>query len=62
LAEIKLKQLSEDGDRKLSILKQAIDQQLRLANDNLIKSENKTKDLLERVEKAQASKIQEVKD
>jgi cell division GTPase FtsZ len=62
LAEIKLKQLSEDGDRKLSILKQAIDQQLRLANDNLIKSENKTKDLLERFEKAQASKIQEVKD
>jgi cell division GTPase FtsZ len=62
LAEIKLKQLSEDGDRKLSILKQAIDQQLRLANDNLIKSENKAKDLLERFEKAQASKIQEVKD
>jgi hypothetical protein len=33
-----------------------------LANDNIIKSEVKTKDLLERVEKAQASKIQEVKD
>jgi hypothetical protein len=62
MAEVKLKQMSEDGDRKLSILKQEIDQQLRLANDNIIKSENKTKDLLERVEKAQASKIQEVKD
>ena len=62
MSEVKLKHMYEDGDRNLSILKQEIDQQLRLANDNIIKSENKTKDLLERVEKAQASKIQEVKD
>ena len=62
LAEIKLKQLSVEGDRKLSILKQEIDKQLRLVNDNLIKSEGKTKDILERVEKAQAARIQEVKD
>ena len=39
-----------------------IDQQLRLANDNLIKSEDKTKDILQRVERTHASKIQEVKD
>ena len=58
-----MKQVSEDGDRNLSKLKQDIvDQQLRLANDNIIKSENKTKDILEKVEKAQTSKIQEVKD
>jgi hypothetical protein len=57
LAEVKLKQVSEDGDRNLSKLKQEIDQQLRLANDNIIKSENKTKEVLEKVEKAQASKI-----
>ena len=57
MAEVKLKQVSEDGDRKLSKLKQEIDQQLRLVNDNIIKSENKTKEVLEKVEKAQASKI-----
>jgi hypothetical protein len=57
LAEVKLKQVSEDGDRKLSKLKQEIDQQLRLVNDNIIKSESKTKEVLEKVEKAQASKI-----
>ena len=57
LAQVKLKQVSEDGDRNLSKLKQEIDQQLRLANDNIIISENKTKEVLEKVEKAQASKI-----
>jgi hypothetical protein len=57
LADVKLKQVSEDGDRNLSKLKQDIDQQLRLVNDNIIKSENKTKEVLEKVEKAQASKI-----
>jgi cell division GTPase FtsZ len=62
LVEVKLKQLSEDGDRKLSMLKQKIDQQIRLANDNIIKTENKTKDILERDEKAQTRRIQEVKD
>jgi len=62
LAEVKFKQVSEEGDLKLSKLKQEIDQQLRLANDNIIKGENMTKDILEKVEKAQASKIQEVKD
>jgi hypothetical protein len=62
LAEVKLKQVSEDGDQKLSKLKQDIDQQLRLANDNLIKSEDKIKDIIERVEKAQENKIQEVKE
>ena len=36
LAENKLKQVTEEGDRKLSKMKQEIDQQLRLANDNLI--------------------------
>jgi L-arabinose isomerase len=57
LAEVKLKQVSDDSDRNLSKLKQEIDQQLRLVNDNIIKSENKTKEVLEKVEKAQASKI-----
>ena len=57
LADVKLKQVSGDGDRNLSKLKQEIDQQLRLVNDNIIKSENKTKEVLEKVEKAQASKI-----
>ena len=57
LAEVKLKQVSEDGDRNLSKLKQEIDKQLRLANDNIIKSENKTKEVIEKVEKVQASKI-----
>jgi hypothetical protein len=54
--------MSQDGDRKISILKQEIDQQLRLVSENLIKSEDKTKDILEKVEKAQAGKIQEVKE
>ena len=62
LAEVKVKQVSEDGDQNLSKLKQEIDQQFRLVNDNIIKSENKTKEIFERVEKAQASHIQEVKD
>ena len=62
MAEIKLKQISEEGDLKLSILKQEIDKQLRLVNENVIKSEDKTKDILERVEKAQAARIQEFKD
>ena len=62
MAEIKLKQISEEGDQKLSILKQEIDKQLRLVNENVIKSEDKTKDILERVENAQAARIQEVKD
>jgi cell division GTPase FtsZ len=52
LAEVKLKQVSEECDQKLSKLKQETDQQLRLANENLIKSEDKTKDILERVEQA----------
>jgi hypothetical protein len=54
--------MSEEGDRKLSVLKQEIDQQLRLVSENLFKSEDKTKDILERLEKAQAVKIQEVKE
>jgi hypothetical protein len=62
LAEIKLKQISEDSDRRLSILKQEIDQELRLVNENAIKSEAKTKDIVDRIEKAQAARIQEVKD
>ena len=62
MSEVKLKQMSEEGDRKLSVLKQEIDQQLRLVSENLIKSEDKTKDILERLEKAQAVKIQEVKE
>jgi len=33
-----------------------------LANDNIIKSEDKIKDILERVDKAQANKIQEIID
>ena len=52
--------MSEDGDRKLSILKQEIDQQLRLANDNLIRSEEKTKNVVDRIEKAQAARIQKL--
>ena len=62
LAEVKVKQVSEDGDQNLSKLKQEIYQQFQLINDNIIKSENKTKDILERVEKAQTNNIQEVKD
>jgi len=62
LAEVKLKQVSEDGDLKLSYIKQEIDQQIRLANDKIIKSEDKIKEDLERVDKAQANKIQEIID
>ena len=62
LAEVKVKQVSEDGDQNLSKLKQEIYHQFQLINDNIIKSENKTKDILERVEKAQTNNIQEVKD
>jgi hypothetical protein len=62
LAEVKLKQVSEDGDKNLSKLKQEINQQFRLASDNLIKSEEKTKDILYRADKESATKIQEVKD
>ena len=39
LGEIKLKEISEDCNRKMATFKQAID----LANENLIKSEDKTK-------------------
>ena len=46
LTEVKFKQASEDVDRKLANFKQVIDQQLRLANDNLIKSEDKTKEFV----------------
>jgi hypothetical protein len=46
LADVKFKQVSEDGNRKISTFKQEIDQQLRLANDNLIKSEDFTKEIL----------------
>ena len=60
--ELKLKQASEDVDRKMANFKQVIDQQLRLANDNLIKSEDKFKEILQRVERDHANKIQEVKD
>ena len=45
-ADVKLKQVSEDGNRKIANFEQEIDQQLRLANDNLIKSEDKTKEIL----------------
>jgi cell division GTPase FtsZ len=41
--------VSEDGDRKLSILKEEIDSQLRLANDNLIRIEDKTKDMIQQL-------------
>ena len=46
LADVKFKQVSEDSNRKIANFKQEIDQQLRLANDNLIKSEEKTKEIL----------------
>jgi hypothetical protein len=62
LAEVKLNQVTEDCDRKMAKLKQEIDQQLRLANDNLVKSGDKTKDFIERAKKERATKIQEVKD
>ena len=38
LADVKLKQLSEENNRNMANFKQVIDQQLRIANDNLIKS------------------------
>jgi negative regulator of sigma E activity len=62
LADVKFKQVFEDCNRKIANFKQDIDQQLRLTNDNLIKSEDKTKEIILRVEKALASKIQELKD
>jgi cell division GTPase FtsZ len=46
LADVEFKQVSEDGNRKIAKFKQEIDQQLRLANDNLIKSEEKKKEIL----------------
>ena len=46
LADVKFKQVSEDASRKIAKMKQEIDQQLRLASDNLIKSEEKTKEIL----------------
>ena len=57
MEEIKLKQLSEDCDRKIASLNKEIDQQLRLANDKLSKSEEKTQEILWNVEKSNASKI-----
>ena len=46
LADVKIKQVTEDGNRSIANFKQEIDQQFRLANDNLIKSEDKTKEIL----------------
>ena len=46
LADVKFKQVSEDSNRMIANIKQDIDQQLRLANNNLIKSEEKTKEIL----------------
>ena len=46
LADVKFKQVSEDSNRMIANIKQEIDQQLRLANNNLIKSEEKTKEIL----------------
>jgi hypothetical protein len=46
LADVKFKQVSEDGNRMIANFKQEIDQQLRLSNDNLYKSEDKTKEIL----------------
>ena len=57
LTEVKLKQASEDVDQKMANFKQVIDQQLRLANDNIIKSEDKTNEILQRVERAHSSNI-----
>ena len=42
LADVKFKQVSEDSNRMIANIKLDIDQQLRLANDNLSKSEDKT--------------------
>ena len=46
LADDKFKQVSEDSNRMIANIKQEIDQQLRLANNNLIKSEEKTKEIV----------------
>jgi len=46
LGEIKLKEISEDCNRKMATFKQAIDHKIRLANENLIKIEDKTKEIL----------------
>ena len=46
LADVKFKQVSEDSNRMIANIKQDIDQQLRLVNNNLIKSEEKTKEIL----------------
>lgn len=62
LAHVKLKQLSEESNQKIANSKQVIDQQLRLFKDNLIKSEDKTQEILFRFEKSHATKIQEVKN
>jgi negative regulator of sigma E activity len=57
LADVKFKQVSEDGNRKIATFKQEIDQQLRLANDNLIRSEDKTKDMIQELYELTESKI-----
>jgi hypothetical protein len=62
LTDVKLKQLSEESNLKMINLKQVIDKQLSLFKDNLIKSEDMTQEILQRVEKSLASKIQEVKN
>jgi hypothetical protein len=46
LADVKFKQVSEDCNKKIANFKQDIDQQLLLANDKIIKSEDKTKEIL----------------
>ena len=46
LADVKFKQVFDDSNRMIANIKQDIDQQLRLANNNLIKSEEKTKEIL----------------
>ena len=63
LAEVKLKKVSEDCDKKLLNQKQENDQQLRIAHDNLIKKiDDKTKEILQKAEESQISKLQEAKD
>jgi len=62
LTEVKIKLVSEYCDQNLSKLKQEIDQQLLIANENLIKSEEKSENILEIVKNAQASNNQEIKD
>jgi len=46
LGEIKLKEISEDCNRKMATFMQAIDHKISLTNENLIKSEDKTKEIL----------------